>query len=145
LKFANRAVLDTTHMRELNHMKTNIVVFTAYACNMDQNALSSSLSMPTTIRSPLQPINAQLSANTNPLNTAGRPLIKPEPTHSTPYDTPRLHPAIASSQRATAPLGTENILVKNEPRSSTPTQTSRVQYSMLRYSSSVVFLYSIFS
>jgi hypothetical protein len=145
LKFANRAILDTTHMRELNHMKTNIVVFTAHPGCMDQNAPTSSSSMPTPVRNPLQPINAQLSANTNPLNIAGKPLIKPEPTNSTPYDVPRLHPAIASSQRTTAPLGTENIPVKNEPRSSTPTQSSRVQYGMLRYSFSVVFSYSTFS
>jgi hypothetical protein len=133
LRFANRAILDTTHMRELNHMKTNIVIFTAHAPSMDQNAPSSSSSRPTPIRNPLQPINAQLSANTNPLNTAGKPLIKPESIYSTPYDVPRLHPAIASSQRATTPLGTENIPMKNEPGNSTPTQSRRVHYGMLRY------------
>jgi hypothetical protein len=132
-------------MRELNHMKTNIVVFTAHAPSTDQSTPTSSSSMPTPIRNPLQPINAQISANTNPLNTAGKPLIKPEPTPSTPYDVPSLHPAIASSQRATAPLSTENIPVKNEPRSSTPTQSSRVQYGMLPYSFSVVISYSTFS
>jgi hypothetical protein len=113
-------------MRELNHMKTNIVVFTAHAPSMDQSTPTSSSSMPTPIRNPLQPINAQISP-------------------STPYDVPSLHPAIASSQRATAPLGTENIPVKNEPRSSTPTQSSRVQYGMLPYSFSVVISYSTFS
>jgi hypothetical protein len=100
----------------------------------------------------LQPINAQLSTNSNPLKTAGKPPIKSEHTYSTPYDSPHLQPATATTQmRSTTPVGANNIPIKNEHGSTTPSQTRRVQevspagqafgqYCKLRYAFRVILL-----
>jgi len=59
-KFAHKAIGDRVQMSELNHLKDNMVVFTSVDAVMDSTPSSSAAT-----RTPLQPVNTQLTATPN--------------------------------------------------------------------------------
>ena len=71
-------------MRELNHLKDNIVVFTAVGAI--EEAMDSKPSSSGAARTPLQPMNTQLLANPNVSNPAKDNVpVKVEISYASPY------------------------------------------------------------
>ncbi|KUJ22436.1 uncharacterized protein LY89DRAFT_714238 [Mollisia scopiformis] len=87
LKHASTTLSDETQMSNVVHLTKNTIVFTSEIADMNNSAPSSSASVSTPIRNPLQPINAQLPANgsANPLVSDGsKTKIKTEETFLSP-------------------------------------------------------------
>jgi hypothetical protein len=81
LKHARNPISDSIQMRSLNYMKDSIVVFTASEEGLDQSPSSSGAT-----KTPLQPINTQLSANSNPSTAANDKIpVKSEESYTSPY------------------------------------------------------------
>lgn len=124
LKHANTPLSDETQMRHVIQLDKNIIVFTSEPANMDHSAPSSSASVSTAVRNPLQPVNAQLpaSSNANPLLLAGgKTPVKTEERYSSPYvvneNTPsNLEPNIGTNTRIPAPYGPLHPAIKSEHR-----------------------------
>ena len=104
-------------MRQLDFMNDNIVVFTAHEEEMVQDAPNPTSSTPA--RAPLQPTNAQLSANSNLLEFNPDDMtLKTENGYLSPFELSENIPQFslpAEVKTEDTPLPSA-LLVKDEPQ-----------------------------